>query len=327
MIILQEHNLAIDAQFAKAHTDSDIIALQLARFMGKGMRVKVYARKPTRCPVCQSRFNLQKFICPNHKDIRPSYLRVQISGIDDKEYAPKGYRDIYSDQDGNPLSFVNTGAFMAEIQKRIVLDTFDIREFLPDEKNVFLVKNYSVKYLSAQENRAGLPQGSDKWLSRAGYREIEQYVRLYIVPWFANQSIKEIRSERQVENWLDNLVSVKDGLPVSRTVKQKARNALRHMMNWAAKQGDILPVRFKFPDVKKAKRKLVTLDANQQTEIISVITKTNSSDSPIFRWTAKKPHRTNENRALRLRDFDFSQRVKGGVKMYQCGGVKVYHLA
>jgi len=75
-------------------------------------------------------------------------------------------------------------------------------------------------------------------------------------------------------------------------------------LNFAVKRGDRQPLRFAFPEFGKRRRqKLVTASPEAQEAIIQAAISINPHDEAIFRWTARKPHRTCENRAFCVEDF------------------------
>ena len=236
------------------HTDSDIIAEQLFPIVGGGMKVNVYAKRPTKCPICKSPFELRKFKCPNHAYVRPERLRIQISGV---KGVPQGIR-ICSDLDGHPLTFINTPILLEEIRKRIAKDTFRARDFLPQDRSRFLYRNYVKNYLKDMLSRAeDVPKGADGWLSGEAYTEIEKYQRLYLVPYFGKFELPDIKLT-VIKKFLRSLKSVKTKEHASDTIKIKAKDALRHMLFYAVEEEDIFPLSFKFPKIEKPKRKLLS---------------------------------------------------------------------
>jgi len=166
------------------------------------VKVRAYGRNPTKCPLCNSSFTEDtNFECPNHKFVRPKRIRVQISGVGND----RGFLQIYSDFEGVPLTFVNAGAFMAEIRRRIRNGSFNPEDAIPTEKDRKLIKRYAYFWLGELEKRKDSPQ-SRKKLARSTFRGYEKYLRLYIVPLLGSLSIVDVVSTLQVERWLEELM-------------------------------------------------------------------------------------------------------------------------
>ncbi len=96
------------------------------------------------------------------------------------------------------------------------------------------------------------------------------------------------------------------GLPASPTIQRKACATLRNLLGFAARKGDRQTIDFTFPKMSSSKRTLVTLDETGQQVLVDYFEQRHPGMLPFIKWTARKPHRTNENRAFRVRDFDFS---------------------
>ena len=280
--------------------DSEIIEAQLCKFLGdvRGMKVHVYSLRPTKCPFCDTPFDLKKFKCIKHPVVRPERLRVHVTGV---KNVKGGCLQIYSDLDGHPLTFINTPAFLQELHGRISIGTFDPKDFVAQDRSELLYVRFAKRYMEDMKRRSNdVPKGADGWLSPEAYREFEKYQRLYLVPYFGDLHLQDI-SKASIKRFLQSLKSVKTGKPASNTVKGKARDSLRHLLRWAVEEENIPPLRFEFPKIEKPRRDLYTLDEAQQSEIIKCVPE---GKKEIFLFAQARPHRTNELRAIRVRDID-----------------------
>lgn len=141
---------------------------------------------------------------------------------------------------------------------------------------------------------------ADGWLSSSALEDIEKYHRNYL-GMFDEMLITDI-TFMGVENLLDGLRNKSDEL-ASNTIKRKSVELLKHLLEFAREQGDILLVP-KLPKVKKDKALHNVLMEEQQAELISHIPQ---KHQPILRWATETGRRINEYRAMKVRDIAFER--------------------
>lgn len=264
--------------------------------VGRGMNVRVYTKE--HCGACGKGYDAE-MRCPEHRGVRPQKVFLSITGV-------KGFPDnrqkiyVYPDTKA-ALTLVNFMALKRQIEMEIGAGVYDPRKYDPRQTDRLRYRNYATYYLGDLNRRTEKKQGSDGWLSLSGRDDYEQYQRLYLIPYFGSTSLRDI-GRLHVKNFLENMRSVKSGEPAGDTLKLKARDALRHMMNYAVEQEDIRPLAFEFPEVTRGKKVIQTLTQADQHLIIGAVQK---RSQPIFRWLQATGRRVNEARALRFRDVDF----------------------
>ena len=107
-----------------------------------------------------------------------------------------------------------------------------------------------------------------------------------------------------VKKFLNNLKSVSTGDEASDTIKKKARDGLRHFLNYAVSEGDIPPLSFEWPELETADPVIQYLDPEDQELIIAAAP---AEHRPILKWLVKTGRRINEARAMKVRDVIFSK--------------------
>jgi len=123
------------------------------------------------------------------------------------------------------------------------------------------------------------------------------------LPHFGNYFLKDI-DRAEIKKFLDTLTSVTTGKDASDTIKKKARDGIRHLLNHAVSEGDIPPLQFQFPELDAVERVIRYLDPEDQELIIAAAP---DHARPLLRWMVKTGRRVNEARALRVKDVVFSK--------------------
>ncbi|MGK7345055.1 MAG: tyrosine-type recombinase/integrase [Candidatus Nitrospinota bacterium M3_3B_026] len=261
------------------------------------MNVRVYTKE--KCPLCASPLRpADDFRCQKHPKVKAAACYIQVTGVPG---LPKRRLRIYSDRAGIPL-YLKTAAPLAEsIQKDILTGVFDPHVWSPSVKKRLKWRNYAGHYLARMEARTKLPINSDERLSITGYRELEQYQRLYLIPAFGEEYLDGLTAS-SIRNFVTQLKDTGGGY-ASSTIRRKAVDGIRHMLNFAKSEGDIAIVP-EMPGVKSGSRTITTLTPDQQAEILRHI---QPQRRPIYEWLAATGRRVNEARALKVKDIDFSR--------------------
>ena len=190
-----------------------------------------------------------------------------------------------------------------QIQSEIHQGTFDSRKYDPTQSARLLYSNYVVKYLETLKRRTLKAPDSRSWLYQSAYVEYEKYQRLYLFPHFRKFFLKDI-DRLAIKKFLDNLTSVTTGSEASDTIRRKARDGMRHLLNFAMSEGDIPPLQFEFPELEVAEQIIWYLDPEDQELIITAAP---LHVRPLLRWLVKTGRRINEARALKVKDVIFSK--------------------
>jgi len=256
--------------------------------------MRVVVRSSERCIDCGLVFSEKnQFYCAGHRRAAERVF-LDITG--------KGSRNkIYSDVDGNPLHRLNVFSIKDRIAKEISNKTFDIRRYLPRDKNKYLFGNYKEAFQARMKWRTTLPHGNDDWLSQSAYKEVRQAVEKHFT-YFDEMDIVDVR-RAVIQDWLDQH-------PGSKSTKKKLIGVLRQLLRWAHEREDlqILP---KFPEIRATYRKKRGIDRETQDAILAHIP---PEHRPIFEWAMETGRRINEYRATKIRDIDLRRGV------YRIGG-------
>ncbi len=153
------------------------------------MAIRIYSKE--KCPICGAAFKFNNGLrCPNHRRVRPVSCFIQVTGV--RGYPSRRVR-IYSDKEGNPLFVKTVYAVADRIRMEIQRGVFDPRQYLPQHRNHLLWKNYAGYYLDELQKRREQPKGSAGWITKSAYREYETYQRLYLIPFFGDIAISDVR--------------------------------------------------------------------------------------------------------------------------------------
>ncbi len=259
---------------------------------------------------CGRPFNVgNAFTCPVHPHAHPVKGFLDITGLD----GPHGPRQkLYSDRQARPLYFGPNGAanhgsigmLKSEILDSLARGTFDIRSFMPKEKNKFLWRNYYEKdYLPALEKRTAHPHDSKDWLSMAAFDELLAYQERYLLPYFGAHELVEI-TRPIVDKFLLNLVGVDSGVIASDTIKAKSLAGIIHMINHAMRYEGLAYVAIDLPkiDRKRSARKIIRpLTFADQLTLLTAIEKRHQ---PLFIWLFLTGRHINEVRAQKIGEVD-----------------------
>ena len=256
--------------------------------------MRVVVRSKERCLDCGLLFTeANQFTCREHRRAAERVF-LDITG--------KGNRNkIYSDVNGDPLHRLNVFSIKDRIKKEIEKKTFDIKRYLPRDKNKYLFANYKQAFKDRMKWRTELPHGNDDWLSQSAYKEVRQAVDSHF-EYFDEMDIIDIRRS-VIQDWLDTH-------PGSRSTKKKMVGVLRQLLRWAHEREDLL-VLPKFPEIKAVYKKKRGVDRQGQDTILGFIPE---EHQPIFEWAMETGRRINEYRATKIRDIDFKRGV------YRIGG-------
>jgi len=284
-----------------APAEDDLLSAMFMPYSGglvRKMSVHIYTVE--KCGACGSGFD-QNMKCSKHPSIRPQKIYLQITGV--KNYPGRRQR-IFSDPvTRQPLTLVTGLSLKMQIQSEIHQGTYDSRKYDPIQSARLLYSNYVVEYLEKLEQRTKKAHDSRAWLSQSAYIELEKYQRLYLLPHFGNYFLKDI-DRAEIKKFLDTLTSVTTGTDASDTIKKKARDGIRHLLNHAVSEGDIPPLQFQFPELEAVERVIRYLDPEDQELIIAAAPE---HVRPLLRWLVKTGRRVNEARALKVKDVIFSK--------------------
>ncbi|GEM_PF-3353526 len=122
------------------------------------------------------------------------------------------------------------------------------------------------------------------------------------INYFDNFDIQNIKT-KHIQDWIDNVKG-------SNCYKRQLVGYLGHLLRWAKSREDLITVPI-MPKVAFKRKKKMGLTKESQLEIIE---KLPERHRPIFIFLSKTGRRINEVRALRVCDFDFSN------KTYRVGG-------
>tara|TARA_B100000315_G_scaffold94826_1_gene87150 strand:- start:3130 stop:4539 length:1410 start_codon:yes stop_codon:yes gene_type:complete len=273
-----------------------IFESQISTWTGKGMKVKILSKE--KCKDCGLVFKEEnKFHCEEH-DRWARRVFVSISGLKDHK---TGRERIYSDRNGIPLSIEVAISFKDEIIKDINDNLFNIKRYLPRSRRVFLLDNYKKEYLKKMEWRASLTPGEQGWMSQKHLVSLKSAFKNQI-NYFNNFDIQNIKT-KHIQDWIDNVKG-------SNCYKRQLVGYLGHLLRWAKSREDLVAIPI-MPKVTFQRKKKMGLTKESQLEIIEKIPERHR---PIFIFLSKTGRRINEVRALRVRDFDFSN------KTYRVGG-------
>lgn len=278
----------------------DILDYQLRPWEGKGMAIRIYSKE--KCPACGAAFSSNNGLrCPNHRNVRPVSCFIQVTGV--RGYPSNRVR-IYSDKEGNPLFVKTVYAVVDRIRLEIQRGVFDPRQYLPQHRNHLLWKNYAKYYLDELQKRRDKPAGSKEWISQSAFDEYEQYQRLYLIPGLGNIALNDLRAS-DIKRFIRNLKSAKTGKEASDTIKAKALDGVRHILNFAINEEDMPPLAFKIPSVKpNRKRPIQTLTWEEQQIIVNAAPLKHRLILEVLRRTGR---RENEARALQVKNVVFSR--------------------
>lgn len=276
----------------------DILRSSLIPFKGGGMRVLIRsARGHEKCPAtgCKTVFSYKNdYTCREHKS-RPHRVYLDITG----KKLDGGRVRVYHAPDGTELQIISAISLKDQITEQIRKGTFSATRYrFGGEALKF--KNYKNKYLSKMRERSSREPGDDGWLSRSGLEDIEKYHRNYL-GMFDDVLIHDFNFQL-VQIRIDGLRN-KSGEMASNHIKGKIVELVKHLLEWAREQGDLVTSP-KLPRVKKDKALHNVLTEEQQLEIIGHIPK---EHQPIFRWAKETGRRINEYRAMRVREVAFER--------------------
>jgi len=200
---------------------------------------------------------------------------------------------------GNLLQIVEASEMKAKIEKEITDGIFNYLYYMPANANMFLFENVVSAYLEDMKKRSELDPNDDRYRTKARYGEVEKYHRLYLT-YFNGIEIKDIHS-RRVSVFLDEMENQK-GKSASATLKRKAREVLAATVRWAFRKGyfNTTPDTDRWPIIKSAPTRIVTLTPDQQQEILNKL----RGEHPIIQWMIATGERGNAARAKKICDID-----------------------
>jgi hypothetical protein len=112
----------------------------------------------------------------------------------------QGRIKLYSDQDSYPLdSYERAFRLLTSIRHEIDQGKFDPREYVKVELKSLRFDNYVEAWLEKRDREANKGR-----LSREYQRSVRSYRRNYLIPFFRNRSIRDLR-EGHIEDFVDQL--------------------------------------------------------------------------------------------------------------------------
>lgn len=155
--------------------------------------MKGHVRTLEKCSLCQGKFQGQPLHCPKCFTT-PKRFFVDIS------WPGQGRIKLYSGQDGHPLdSYERASRLLTAIRYEIDRGKFDPREYVKVELKSLRFDNYVEAWLEKRDTEADKGR-----LSREYQRSVRSYCRNYLIPFFQNRSIRDLR-EGHIEDFVAQL--------------------------------------------------------------------------------------------------------------------------